>query len=187
MKKILIGICGIGNGHINRQACVINELLKEKAKIVVATQEEKIKILKERFPTLNIIKINIPWITCNDSGIDINSTLNKYKEDKTTAEVGIKATSRIELDNALIIPQVSFAVAKDFGTSNPEIKAQFVGGGDKFVTPSRKPDDMIYKVGAGVEARITNDTKIRFDLNYDRSKDGDFEGYSGNVTLGISF
>ena len=113
--------------------------------------------------------------------------VDKYKEDKTTAEVGIKATSRIELDNALIIPQVSFAVAKDFGTSNPEIKAQFVGGGDKFVTPSRKPDDMIYKVGAGVEARITNDTKIRFDLNYDRSKDGDFEGYSGNVTLGISF
>ncbi|TLS98797.1 autotransporter domain-containing protein, partial [Aliarcobacter cibarius] len=113
--------------------------------------------------------------------------VDKYKEDKTTAEVGIKATSRIELDNALIIPQVSFAVAKDFGTSNPEIKAQFVGGGDKFVTPSRKPDDMIYKVGVGVEARITNDTKIRFDLNYDRSKDGDFEGYSGNVTLGISF
>ena len=82
MKKILIGVCGIGNGHINRQACVINELLKEKIQVVVATQAEKVNILKERFPTLNIIKINIPWITCNEDGIDINNTLNKYKEDK---------------------------------------------------------------------------------------------------------
>ena len=28
IKKILVGICGIGNGHINRQICVIKELLK---------------------------------------------------------------------------------------------------------------------------------------------------------------
>ena len=46
---------------------------------------------------------------------------------------------------------------------------------------------MMYKVGAGIEARISNDTKIRFDVNYDRSKDGKFEGYSGNVTFGVSF
>lgn len=113
--------------------------------------------------------------------------VDKFKQNRTTAELGVKATSRIELDNALIIPQVSFSVAKDFGSSNPEIKAQFVGGGDKFVTPARKPDDMMYKVGAGIEARISNDTKIRFDVNYDRSKDGKFEGYSGNVTFGVSF
>ncbi|WP_257119359.1 autotransporter domain-containing protein, partial [Aliarcobacter faecis] len=113
--------------------------------------------------------------------------VDKFKQDRTTAEVGIKATSRIELDNALILPQVSFSVAKDFGSSNRDIKAQFVGGGDKFVTPARELDDMMYKVGAGVETRISNNTKLRLDLNYDRSKDGKFEGYSGNVTLGVSF
>ena len=34
MKKVLIGICGIGNGHINRQKLIIDELLKYDVEIV---------------------------------------------------------------------------------------------------------------------------------------------------------
>ncbi|WP_198306185.1 autotransporter domain-containing protein, partial [Arcobacter vandammei] len=113
--------------------------------------------------------------------------VDKLTQDRKTAELGIKATSRIELERALIIPQFSLAVAKDFGSSNKDIKAQFVGGGDKFVTPSRELDDVTFKVGAGVEARITNNTKLRLDLNYDRSKDGKFQAYGGNISFGVSF
>ncbi len=113
--------------------------------------------------------------------------IDKYSQDRKTAEIGIKATSRIELDNALILPQVSFAVAKDFASSNRDIKAQFVGGGDKFVTPSRKLDDLTYKAGVGLEARISNSTKLRFDLDYNRSKDGKFQAYGGNISFGYSF
>jgi UDP:flavonoid glycosyltransferase YjiC (YdhE family) len=29
MKKILIGICGIGNGHVNRQMLIIEELRRD--------------------------------------------------------------------------------------------------------------------------------------------------------------
>ena len=66
-------------------------------------------------------------------------------------------------------------------------KAQFVGDGDKFVTPSRKLDDLTYKAGVGLEARISNSTKLRFDLDYNRSKDGKFQAYGGNISFGYSF
>ena len=44
MKKILIGICGIGNGHINRQICVIKELLNNNYEVLVATEANKIQM-----------------------------------------------------------------------------------------------------------------------------------------------
>lgn len=79
MKKILIGICGIGNGHINRQSCIIKELLKDNHEIMVVTTEDKIDMLRERFPSLKISKINIPWIICNEDGINYKETFEKYK------------------------------------------------------------------------------------------------------------
>lgn len=79
MKKLLIGICGIGNGHINRQSCVISELMKNNdTSILIATQKEKIGVLSEKFPKIKIIEINIPWISCNEKGIDYYDSLKKY-------------------------------------------------------------------------------------------------------------
>ena len=43
MKKVLIGICDIGNGHVNRQIMVIKELLKKDFKVVVAISNKKRK------------------------------------------------------------------------------------------------------------------------------------------------
>lgn len=80
MKKVLIGICGIGNGHVNRQICVIKKLLNDGMKIVVATTKEKEKMINEVFPDIVVLNINIPWITCNIKGIDYEECLKKYKE-----------------------------------------------------------------------------------------------------------
>lgn len=80
MKKVLIGICGIGNGHVNRQICVIKKLLNEGMKIVVATTKEKEKMIQENFPDIVVLNINIPWITCNDKGVDYVDCLRKYNE-----------------------------------------------------------------------------------------------------------
>ena len=80
--KILIGICGIGNGHINRQTEVIELLYKYKHNILIATTKENISYFKERFNDIGIIKIDIPWIFCDENGIDFKNTLNKYNESK---------------------------------------------------------------------------------------------------------
>lgn len=77
--KILIGICGIGNGHINRQICVIEELLIQEVSIVVAITKEKEHILTTKFPQIKTVVVNIPWITCNNEGIDYYDSLEKYK------------------------------------------------------------------------------------------------------------
>jgi hypothetical protein len=42
-------------------------------------------------------------------------------------------------------------------------------------------------VGFGVETKISDSTSLMFDIEHDRSKDGSFESYSGNVTFGVSF
>ena len=57
-KKILVGICDIGNGHINRQICVINKFLNEGAHVIVATTKEKENIIKDLIngSSLNDIK-----------------------------------------------------------------------------------------------------------------------------------
>lgn len=81
MRKILIGICGIGNGHINRQSCVIEELLKENNKIMVVTTKDKIYTLNKRFPGLKISSVFIPWITCNDKGINYFECLERYQKE----------------------------------------------------------------------------------------------------------
>ena len=76
--KILIGVCGIGNGHLNRQTMVIEHLLKTGNEVVIATTENNINYFKNKFKDIKIIPINIPWITCNTSGIDFEDSLIKY-------------------------------------------------------------------------------------------------------------
>ncbi len=81
--KILIGICGIGNGHLSRQANVINLLSKNGNEIVVATTDNNIDYIEKMFPNIKTIEISIPWIACNEKGIDFEASLNKYKEKNT--------------------------------------------------------------------------------------------------------
>lgn len=63
--KILIGICGIGNGHLNRQTNVINLLMNNNHEIAVATTKNNINYFKEKFPKFKILEISIPWVACN--------------------------------------------------------------------------------------------------------------------------
>ena len=76
--KILVGICGIGNGHLNRQTCVIEYLLECGHNVVVATTDGNLEYFSNKFPNLPIVKIDIPWITCNENGIDFKDCLERY-------------------------------------------------------------------------------------------------------------
>ena len=78
--KILVGICGIGNGHLSRQTNVINLLISNKHEVVVATTQNNTNYFKEKFNNIKILEINIPWISCNTGGIDFDDSLKRYKE-----------------------------------------------------------------------------------------------------------
>ena len=113
--------------------------------------------------------------------------VDSLKLNRGTVEIGAKITSNVELEDALIIPQLSISAYNSFGDNSTDIKAQFVGGGKEFVTPVSELNKTMYNVGLGVETKISDSTSLIFDVDYDRSKDGNFQGYSGSVTFGLSF
>ena len=80
--KILIGICGIGNGHVNRQSNVINLLLSYNHKLVIATTRNNIEYFENNFKNVEVLEVNIPWIACNTKGIDFKTSIKKYDENK---------------------------------------------------------------------------------------------------------
>ena len=77
MKKILVGICGIGNGHLNRQICVINELKSKGFEVLAVTSKDKISVIKKSC-SIEVLPIVIPWIVCNENGVNFKATLEKY-------------------------------------------------------------------------------------------------------------
>ncbi len=77
-KRVVLGICDIGNGHISRQKCIIEELMKCKVELVLAVTPNSIMYFNRVFPNIKKILINIPWIFCNNIGVDFEGTLKKY-------------------------------------------------------------------------------------------------------------
>ena len=134
MKKILVGICGIGNGHINRQICAIKELLKNNYEVLVATEADKIQTIKERLENVKVIELNIPWIVCNEKGFDFKETLNKYNNIdlfKKYLELGIKIEEELNGKPDLVIsdyePNVAqYAYATGIPLITMEQKSKFL-------------------------------------------------------------
>ena len=115
MKKVLVGICPIGNGHINRQICVIRELLSNNFEILIATDDSKIQMLKNIFPNEKYIAINIPWIVCDDNGFNFADTLNRYNNNdlfKKFLEFGIDVEKKLNGKPDLVITDYEPNVAQ---------------------------------------------------------------------------
>ena len=82
VKKILLGVCDIGNGHISRQKCIIRELLKCNVELILAVTENAVAKFDHEFPEIKKLLIHIPWVTCDNEGVDFEDTLNRYREGK---------------------------------------------------------------------------------------------------------
>lgn len=81
MKKILLGVCSIGNGHVNRQRLIINHLLNYDVQIVLAVTDNMHAYFKDLFPELAIVSINVPWIYCDNNGINFIKTKERYENE----------------------------------------------------------------------------------------------------------
>lgn len=73
--KILIGICGIGNGYLSRQINVINLLINNHHQVVIATTKNNIIYFENKYPNLKVLEISIPLIACNSQGIDFKTSM----------------------------------------------------------------------------------------------------------------
>lgn len=81
MKKILFGVCSIGQGHLNRQKLIIEHMLKKGIKVVIVTSGDE-SFLKNNFTNIKILKCSVPWIVTNNNGLDFVSSLNCYRNNK---------------------------------------------------------------------------------------------------------
>lgn len=59
-KRVLIGICGIGNGHVNRQRAIIDILKDYNVDIVLAITKKSYKLFDEIYPEIKKVIVNIP-------------------------------------------------------------------------------------------------------------------------------
>ena len=72
-KKILFGICGIGNGHLNRQLPCLRELLQAGHRIMVFTYGQGLSHFREKKnddPHLTVCAVKNPYIVGCKRGLD---------------------------------------------------------------------------------------------------------------------
>jgi outer membrane autotransporter protein len=106
---------------------------------------------------------------------------------KGNVGLGGKVSTNLNVGNVLVVPELKLGVYKAMGDKKADIKAQYVGGGNEFVTPTQELTDMTYKAGIGVKTTLSPSTSLMLGVDYDRSKDGSFQGYSGNASFRLSF
>ncbi len=90
MKKVIYGICGIGNGHLYRQLPIIEFFLQNSHKIMIFTYGTAYEFFINKFiPSLPLEKnglihvalVDVPYFIGNKEGLDfvkaaeINSTM----------------------------------------------------------------------------------------------------------------
>lgn len=97
MKKILYGICGIGNGHFFRQTPVIDYLIEQQHQILFFAYGESYKLLSRyaQNPLVKIVEVSVPYFIGNTQGIDfvtsakINSSFDHSKNLQALSEAQI--------------------------------------------------------------------------------------------------
>lgn len=117
----------------------------------------------------------------------INLNVSELSTSRTTVGGGVKLGSKIESGSTTLTPELKLATYHISGGNDTDIAAQYVGGGEKFVTPGSDLNNMMYNVGLGLKAQISDNTTLGFAVDYDRSSDGLFEGYTGQVFGRIAF
>lgn len=77
MKKILMGVCNLGNGHINREKLLIKLFDDLGYKICIVTANIN-DFCGEEYKNMKIIYCPVPWIATNNKGINFKECLKKY-------------------------------------------------------------------------------------------------------------
>jgi uncharacterized protein (TIGR00661 family) len=97
--SILYGVCGIGNGHTNRQLPII-EHYSQSAKIMIFAYGESLQTLSDRFgnhPNIKISEIAVPYYVSSKTGLDFLATLeHPFNQNIDFHGINIKAMSEAE-------------------------------------------------------------------------------------------
>jgi len=96
-KKILFGICGIGNGHCSRQLPILRHFLDQGHQVMVFTYGEGLTFFSARFPqhpNLTIIPVADPYYVGNAKGLDYELTATSEKNTSNFTMINSMAMHR---------------------------------------------------------------------------------------------
>ena len=117
----------------------------------------------------------------------INLTVNSTSVDRTTLGGGFRVGTKLTAGHTTFLPELKIAAYDYLNQNAQDITAQYVGGGTEFVTPGTKLDNTMYNFGLGLKAEISSTTSLGLTIDYDRSGDGLFQGYTGQLVGRIKF
>jgi len=98
MKKILYGICGIGNGHTQRQLPLIEYFSKDN-QIVIFAYDSSFNFYSNHFkdhPSIKVFEVAVPFYVGNKDGIDLEATKKLPTNNKDYDGINNKAVSTAE-------------------------------------------------------------------------------------------
>ncbi|MBK8204297.1 MAG: hypothetical protein IPK68_18940 [Bdellovibrionales bacterium] len=96
-RKILFGICGIGNGHISRQLPVLRHFLDQGDQVMVFTYGEGIAFFRNRYPhypNLKVVEVANPYYVGTSSGLDFEQTARSDKNKVDVNRINAEAMSQ---------------------------------------------------------------------------------------------
>jgi uncharacterized protein (TIGR00661 family) len=98
MKKILYGVCGIGNGHTQRQLPLIEHFSKEN-QIVIFAYDSSLDFYSKHYkdnPSVTVMEVAVPFYVGNKDGIDLEATKKLPSNNKDYDGINSKAIAAAE-------------------------------------------------------------------------------------------
>lgn len=106
MKKILYGVCGIGNGHTQQQLPLIEHFSKS-SKIVIFSYDSSFSFYSKYYkdnPNITILEVAVPFYVGNRDGIDFEAT-EKLPSNKRDYK-GINGKAFADVERIIGIPDI---------------------------------------------------------------------------------
>lgn len=98
MKKILYGVCGIGNGHTQRQLPLIEHFSKDH-QIVIFAYDSSFSFYSTHFkdnPSVTVLEVAVPFYVGNKDGVDLEATKKLPSNNKDYDGINGKAVAAAE-------------------------------------------------------------------------------------------
>lgn len=132
MKKVLYGICGIGNGHLYRQLPIIDYLLEQKHTVVIftygtaynfLTQQYTYGLSAEKKNLLKIALVDVPYYIGNQEGLDFINTaqINSQMSMKNNLEAFSQAQQALGKPDLVISDYEPYSVQYGYAYDCPVI------------------------------------------------------------------
>ncbi len=94
---ILIGICGIGNGHAIRQTSVIRWLDARGHRVFILATEQSLRIMRTLFPEHAASEVFVPWVASHSHGVDFKmSACNDRNGKSAVYQENYAALARVD-------------------------------------------------------------------------------------------